>query len=143
MSNSDYCPEYVLNYGIFIQDINDKDVKYINALLYFPDINKIMYYSERLSCYNSVKDKYSHLLQNSLASQLYFTSNDDLVFEPEILYEIISLNKDIDFSILELKTTDHNYKYKIEMYNIYIDWYNNYYLSDNTDIWNQIRVFTD
>jgi hypothetical protein len=142
-TNLGYCPKYVLNYGIFIQDVIKHDAGTINSLLYFPDVNIVMYYTERLSSSHSLSDRYIDLLKNSLAVQLYITQNSDLVFEPEILYEIITSDADIEFSLLELKPTDFNYKYKIEMYKIYIDWYNNYYLSDTTDIWKQIRVFTD
>ena len=139
-TNLGYCPKYVLEYGIIIQDIIKYDVGTINSLLYFPDVNLVMYYAERLSSSHSLSDSYIDLLKNSLASQLYITQNSDLVFEPEILYEIITSNTDIVCPLLELNPIDCNYKYTIEMYKIYIDWYINYYLSDNTDKWNQIRV---
>lgn len=127
-------PKYIFNYGLIIQYIG---TQYISAILYFPDVDKVMYcYSKKR--FDLFEDKYCELLNSALASQLYLTTNLDGVFLPEDLYNIVSNNKDVICPILELDIYDLNYKYKIEMYKIYIDWYNNYYLSDNTHNWKQI-----
>lgn len=123
---SGYCPDFVRRYGICIQDVSEDYGGRITAILYFPDINKVKYYTECMTCSYTFEEIPTE-------QQEYFETQT-----PHEFYECVSLMRDVECNERMLDENDIDYVVKSNMYTIYKDWYLNYYLTDKTLDWEQM-----
>jgi hypothetical protein len=133
---SGYCPDFIFEFGLYIEDIRCDYGGYVITLLYFPDINYVMFLCETPTCSYTFEEMYSDIPTDKIERQLYF--NKETKYTPEQFYDIVINNNDIEYPSRKLQIDDSEYELNQTIYKIYIDWYNNYYLLGNTNEWKQI-----
>lgn len=140
----------VYEYAIYIEDISNTYELVTSALLYFPIMNKVMFYEadgDEIIFYSKDGESNKTKLLNKQEQILHFIDKaSGFLSDPEELYKLTSTNKDLFTKLLddEISDIDLNYKgysyycHSYLMNQVYNDWYNNYYLPKKTDDWIQI-----
>ena len=150
----------VAEYGLYIEDLANGYDLTTSALLYFPEINRVMYYetsdpSHFIFCKDWCCGSFDYNKPTTPLSKnenvLHFikscSGNDGFDCSPEELYNLTINNKDLsnktniknDFEDIDLyANTQYYWCHSYLMNQIYNNWYNNYYLLGKTSNWVQL-----